>query len=115
MNSKKLRMLQAGTSMALALCLLALVYMALVLPATNPMWSKNLIEREIQQKTTLPELQASLRDAANNFTFALHAKNQAFVAIFIGSIAMTGFLGWILFMVGRLKNEEVLPPKPGAS
>ena len=106
MKSRNLQTLQAGTTMALTFCLLALVSMVLVLPATNPMWSTRLAESAIQQRTTLPELQASLRDAATNFTFALHLKNMALLAILVGSAAMTGFLGWILFMLGRLKREE---------
>jgi hypothetical protein len=110
MKSNRLSRLQAATAGALVLYALFFIYMFVYIPATNPMWNKGVAERRIQSATTLPELQTDLRSAVGNLSTFLHIKNELLLAFMIATAGMMVFLGWSLYMLGRLKREDSNDP-----
>ena len=108
MNSNRLRTFQISTLIALVLYVLLLIYMALVaIPTSNPKWNRGLAEHHIEMATITQELQGDLRDAVHNLTWGLHLKNRLLLIFFVSAVCMASFLGWSLFMIRRLKREDL--------
>jgi hypothetical protein len=105
MKSKRLRRLQIGTIGVMLLYMLMLGYFLHTVITSNPMWSQPMAERRIESDKTVQELQSDLRDAAQNFSHALHVKNELLLIYFGSTVAMIGFLGWSTFMIFRSKRE----------
>jgi hypothetical protein len=107
MNLDRLQRFQTGTLIALVGYLLLLLYMVLVgVPTSNPMWNSGMAERQIQQATTMPELQSGLRDAVGNLTWGLHLKNRLLLTFIISTVVLIGYLGWSLLTIRRMKRED---------
>lgn len=106
MKSNRLRALRRVTAIALLFYTLLLVYVFYATAVSNPKWSQSMAERHIQSATTMQELQSHLRDAVLNLTWGLHSKNRIVLILFISTIGVVVFLGWSLFMTGRLKGED---------
>ena|SRR5271168_35916 len=105
MKSKRLRRLQTWTIIVLFLYMLMLGYFLHTVVLSTPMWSQPMAERRIERDKTVPELQLDLRDAAQNFSHALHVKNDLLLIYFGSTVGMIGFLGWSTFMIFRIKRE----------
>jgi hypothetical protein len=105
MKSKRLHRLQLGTIGVTLLHLLMLGYFLHTVATSIPMWSQPMAERRIDRDKTVQELQSDLRGAAQNFSHALHVKNELLLIYFGSTVAMIGFLGWSTFMIFRIKRE----------
>jgi hypothetical protein len=105
MKSKRLRRLQTWTIIVLFLYMLMLGYFLVTIVTSNPMWSQPMAERRIESDKTVQELQLDLRDAAQNFSHALHLKNKLLLIYFSSTVGTIGFLGWSTFMIFRIKRE----------
>jgi len=105
MKSKRLRRLQIGTIGVMFLYMLMLGYFLHTIVISTPMWSQPMAERRIESDKTVQDLQFDLRDAAQNFSHALHVKNELLLIYFGSTVGMIGFLGWSTFMIFRIKRE----------
>ena len=105
MKSKRLRRLQTWTVIVLFLYMLMMGYFLHTVVLSTPMWSQPMAERRIESDKTVQELQFDLRDAAQNFSHALHVKNELLLICFGSTVGMIGFLGWSTFMIFRIKRE----------
>lgn len=106
MKSTRLRKLQFGTVMAMVLCLVLVIYMFRVMPIGQPKWNSGVAERRIQDATSMQELQVDLRSAVSSLSMFRHSRNEMLFVCFVVNIVMAGFLGWSLFMMGRVKRKD---------
>ncbi len=86
-------------------CGLLAAYLYFVLPTGQPMWSSmGLAEHEIQ-RADLSQLQTDLRSAVTSLAKFRHEKNALLLLCFVSFVALTGFLGWSLVAISRVKRE----------
>lgn len=105
MKLKRIQHLQVAIFVALV-CYVALSYYIFrEFPFGQPMWSQPMAERRIASDKSVQELQFDLRDAAQNFSHALHVKNEMLLVFFGSTSGMICFLGWSAFAVARIKRE----------
>ena len=108
MKSKRLFRLQTWTIIALVVYLLMAIYMFFAIPTRRPMWSiPGLAEKE-SQRADLQQLQRDLRQAVGDLSSSLHYKDELLNAFFVATVGIVGFLGWSVFMIGRIKREDLL-------
>ena len=106
MKSQRLRKLQIGTAIAIVLYLMLVTYMFLAMPF-SPKWNNAVVERRIQSAASMQELQTDLRSAVSSLSTYRHSSLQLQLLCLVASIGTVGFLGWSLFMMGRVKREDL--------
>ena len=105
MKSQRLLKLQVGTITTLVLYVMLVTYMILNLPR-GPHWNNYQAERAIQSANSMEELQNDLRSAVSSLSTFRHSINKLLLTFFVASVGTVAFLGWSLFMVGRVKSED---------
>jgi hypothetical protein len=108
MKTQGLRRLQVGTRIALVLYLALVIYLFLVIPVGQPKWNSGLAEHRIATATTVQELRDDLRSAVSSLSSFRHSRNEMLLVCFVVSNGMTGFLGWSLFTMQRIKREVLI-------
>jgi hypothetical protein len=107
MKSKRLFKLQAGVMLALAACTLMAGYMFHAMP-NGPIGSSiGLANTEIQS-ADLERLRGDLHLTVVSFSDFRHHANNLLLVCFAAIIGMIGFLGWSLFMIGRVRREGLV-------
>ena len=106
MKSQRLRRLQAGTSIVLFLYVLLLAYMAIAIPNGATMWAdKQWADVQIRGAQTLEQLQAVSHFAASSISVAQQTQTVLLFIFMFATIGTICFLGWSLFVIGRIKKE----------
>ena len=108
MESTRLRKLQFGTVMALVLCSVLVTYMFRAMPIGQPQWNSGVDERRIKDASSMLELQSDLRSAVSSLSAFRHSRNRMLFVYLVANIVMTGFLGWSLFMMRRVKRKDLI-------
>jgi hypothetical protein len=108
MKTQRLVRLQLSTLIALVLYSILVIYLFLTLPLGQPKWNSGLAEHRIATATTVQELQDDLRSAVSSLSTFRHSRNEMLLVGLVVSIGMTGFLGWSLVTLQRIKREVLM-------
>jgi hypothetical protein len=108
MKTQRLFRLQVSTLVALVLYSMLVIYLFLGLPLGQPRWNSGLAEHRIATAATVQELQDDLRSAVSSLSTFRQSRNEMLLVCFVVSIGMTGFLGWSLFTLQRIKREVLI-------
>jgi len=106
MKSKRLFRLQVGVIIALVLYIVLAVYMFFAIPAGQPKWSSIGLANSEIQSADLQRLRTDLHSAVSSLATFRHDKNELLLVSFAATISTICFLGWSLFIIGRVKRED---------
>lgn len=107
MRSERLRTLKGGTVVVLVLCVLLLLYMLIAIPNAATLWAdKQWADEQIRAAPTLEQLQRVAHFAASSISIAQQTSTMLLFIFLFATVGMIGFLGWSLFMIGRIKRED---------
>ena len=106
MKTKRLLKLQIGMALVLLVYLLFAGYLIATLPShAIPMrFSSTITEQQIRTDT-LPQLQSDYRLAITYLAQLHRAQGELLLVCLFGSVTAVGFLGWSIFVLGRIKRD----------
>jgi hypothetical protein len=97
--------IRTGTFVALALCVVLLVFMAMVIPNGETMWAdKQWAADQIGDAKTPDQLKQMLQFAASSVSAGQHTWRGCLYTFMFANIAMIGFLSRHLFLIRRLQR-----------
>jgi hypothetical protein len=112
MKSERLKRLQTWMIIVLVVYAMMAVYVCtfIVNQRAKPIWGSNVAYvNEESQNTSVQRLQSNIRSAGSSVGFLSRRLNEESYLLrifFLSTVGIIGFLGWNLFMIGRLKKED---------
>lgn len=108
MKTKRLVRLQTWTIIVLVAYALLAGCLLLQFPAVQPILSTVGGANSEIKTADLPRLQSDLRFVVSSLATFRHDRNELLIICFAATVGIVGFLGWSLFVISRLKRENLI-------